>query len=690
MKKNVNRQPGLAEDSGVQKNMLIFKAIGVAIPFVLLVIIEVSLRLFSYGDNLDLFINSKNDSNYLVFNPYASRKYFTDPTIATAGNTERFKKKKDNNTCRIFVLGESTTIGYPYFYNASFHRWLQYRLTYTFPEKNFEIINLSLTAVNSYTVLDFAKELVNYQPDAVLIYVGQNEYYGALGVGSTQSLGDNPFLTNIIIELRTIKTVQLITNLYRKVTQFFRNKTVDPDSPRMKVIVANQKIPFKSHLYQLGIEQFRYNIGKTLKLFGEKNIPVFLSNLVSNEKDLPPFITTPENGQLPASFTTKYNSGLKALAARDTISAQSCFREANQVFHDHAQCNFYLGRIAFSTGDFQNAKTYFERAKDLDLLRFRAPAELNQIIGQLSAQYKSTYLVDAKGTFERHSPNNIIGDNLIIDHVHPNLQGYSLLSDAFYEALKSARLIKVSPETEMSYDQLVKQMPISSVDSLAGVFRIRNLKRRWPFNDPAYKIELPVNTLEEKLARKLAFEQMGWQVVNKSLFAYYEQNKRFSEASKITEAMVLENPTNQPLYELTGKYSIELNDYKKGIFYLKKSFYMAPTFDKAKYLMVILLQEDHPTEALPFLNYAIANNSEGFNLGPVKNSVEKIIELQKVLLTDSLNITVLNRVAEGYQKIFNRDGAMKYLSQVLKLDPRNMDAKTMVNQINQHVNYGKN
>ena len=690
MKNNANRQPELMEKSGAHKNMLIFKAIGIAIPFVLLVFIELSLRMFSYGDNLDLFIKSKNNSNYLVFNPYASRKYFTDPAMATAGNTELFKKKKDNNTCRIFVLGESTTIGYPYFYNASFHRWLQYRLTNTFPEKNFEIINLSLTAVNSYTVLDFAKQLVNYQPDAVLIYVGQNEYYGALGVGSTQSVGANPFLTNIVIELRTIKTVQLITNLYRKGTQFFRNKPADPDSPRMKLIVSSQKIPYKSHLYQSGIEQFRYNIDKTLKLFGGKNIPVFLSNLVSNEKDLPPFITINENEQLPASFTTKYNSGLKALAARDTVSAQPYFMEANQIFPGHAQCNFYLGQIAFSKGDFQNAKTYFEKAKDLDLLRFRAPEELNQVIGQLCTQYKNTRLVDTKGAFIRHSPNNIIGDNLITDHVHPNIHGYSLLSDTFYEALKSAGFIKVSPETEMSYDQMVKEMPISSVDSLAGMYRIRNLKSRWPFDDPTCKIELPVNSLEEKLAKKLAFEQMGWQAINKSLFAYYEQNKRFSEASKITEEMVLENPTNPAFYELTGKYCIELNNFKKGIFYLKKSFYMAPTFEKAKYLMVILLKIDRPSESLPFLNYAIANNSEGLNLSPVKNSVEKIIELQKVLLTDSLNVSVLKLVAKGYQEIYNRDGAMKYLSQILKLDVRNKEAKTMFIQLNQHISNGKN
>ena len=685
----MNRQPGLTENSSLHKNILILKAVGIAIPFVLLVILELSLRLFSYGDNLDLFIEYQRDSSYLVFNPYASRKYFTDPKMATAGNTELFKKKKDSNTCRIFVLGESTTIGYPYFYNGSFHRWLQYRLMHTFPDKNFEIINLSLTAVNSYTILDFAKQLVNYQPDAVLIYVGQNEYYGALGVGSTQSIGANPSLTNIIIELRKLRTVQLLTNSYRKGTQFFRDKTVVRDSPRMKEVVGSQEIAFKSSLYQSGIEQFRYNMDKTLKLFCEKDIPVFLSNLVSNEKDLPPFITTTENGQLSPSFTTKYNLGLKALEGRDTISAQRYFKEANQIFPDHAQCNFYLGQIACAQGDFQNTKTYLERAKELDLLRFRAPEELNRVISQLCTNYKNTHLVDTKGAFEQHSPHKIIGDNLIIDHVHPNLQGYSLLSDAFYEALKSEHFIKISSETEMSYDQLVKEMPISSVDSLAGVFRIRNLKSKWPFNNPEYKVELPVKTLEEKLAKELAFEQTDWMTVNKRLFVWYEQTQRLTEASKITEAMVIQNPTNPARYEFTGKLFIELNNNKKGIFYLKKSFYMAPSFDKAKYLMVILLKIDRPSESLPFLNYAIANNRQGLNLNLIKNSVEKILKLQTVLLTDSLNVSALNSVAELYQKIYNREGAMKYINQVLMHDPRNVAAKTMFKQINQRFANGK-
>ncbi|HZE84949.1 MAG TPA: hypothetical protein VE035_11620, partial [Puia sp.] len=122
-----------------------FRLIGILIPFLLIFILEVLLRIFHYGDDLSLFMEYPADKTYLVMNPAASKKYFTHQANATTGNIEPFKKEKDGNTLRIFVLGESTTIGYPYFHNGSFHRWLQYRLMHEFPDKNFEIINTSLT-----------------------------------------------------------------------------------------------------------------------------------------------------------------------------------------------------------------------------------------------------------------------------------------------------------------------------------------------------------------------------------------------------------------------------------------------------------------------------------------------------------------------------------------------------------------
>ncbi|MEJ0081907.1 MAG: hypothetical protein WDM78_13385 [Puia sp.] len=44
--------------------------------------------------------------------------------------------------------------------------------------------------------------------------------------------------------------------------------------------------------------------------------------------------------------------------------------------------------------------------------------------------------MDSKGIFEANSANHMIGNELILEHVHPNLNGYALISDAFYEAMK--------------------------------------------------------------------------------------------------------------------------------------------------------------------------------------------------------------------------------------------------------------
>ena len=103
-----------------KRRLVLFRAIAIASPFILLIALEMLLRLFHYGYNLDLFIESPSNAEYYIFNPAASKRYFTNQAIATSGNPEPFKKEKENNTLRIFILGESTTIGYPYFHNGSF------------------------------------------------------------------------------------------------------------------------------------------------------------------------------------------------------------------------------------------------------------------------------------------------------------------------------------------------------------------------------------------------------------------------------------------------------------------------------------------------------------------------------------------------------------------------------------------
>jgi tetratricopeptide (TPR) repeat protein len=663
-----------------KKRIVLFKGISIIlVPLLILSFIELALRIAHYGNNLDLFIESPQNSDYLIFNPDASKRYFTDQEFATTGYAEPFKKEKDTNTIRIFVLGESTTIGYPYFHNGSFHRWLLYRLMHTYPNKNFDIINLSLTAVNSYTVLDIAKEVVNYQPDAVLIYVGHNEFYGALGAASTQRINGSPFIINLILGLRELKLTQLITNLYESLHA--NNAKYGED--RMQLMAAKQQIPYQSALYRSGVHQYKTNMNAVFSVFDKHHIPVFVSNLVSDEKDLKPFVSFDPTGPKASGFKTNYLNGINAFNSKHFAIAGKYLRVADQQYNNSALCNYYLGQVCFTEGDFDQAKTYFQKAKDLDGLRFRAPEEFNTIITQLCQQYPNVSLVNTKYPFESFSDHHIIGDNLIMDHVHPNLKGYAIMSDAFYNALRKAKILPVGdPSNEMSFQQLLKNMPVCSVDSIAGADRIFNLKARWPYNDPHAKDSIMAYSAEQIFASDLVFRKANWYDTMNSLYINYAGSHQYKEARNILENLILEYPDDIDLYQKIAMLSGLLKDDKGTLYNFKKSFSLSPSFDKARYIFVLYLKHDQPGFALPYINYAIAHNSSGTNIKGIKVYTEKVIQLKKQYLSDTTDVKIINEIANSYLLMNNRDGAQIYVEKASKLDGKNPDTKQLISKMN--------
>ncbi|HTE30420.1 MAG TPA: hypothetical protein VK666_08610 [Chryseolinea sp.] len=665
----------------MKRKTLLFMWISMILPFLLLFLIEILLRFVGYGYDLDLFVEYPADKNFLVFNPNASRRYFTNQDLATTGNTELFKKEKDPKTLRIFILGESTTIGYPYFHNGSFHRWIQYRLMNTFPDKKFEIINLSLTAVNSYTVLGFAKNLSEYKPDAVLIYSGHNEYYGTLGVASTENIGSDPWLINLVLQLRELRLVQWMTSAYSRIAP--GNKR-DPGT-RMKLMVGQERIAFGSELYRSGIEQFEANMKKTVSIFNEKGIPVFISNLVSNEADMKPFIAEEvDSAQYPV-FTSKYALAVKSLEKNDSSLAYGLFKEANKDYDRHALCNYYLGQLARREGDVAAARKYLSRAKDLDGLRFRAPSAINDVIAKLCQTYQNVHLVDTHAAFEQRSQDHIIGDDLMLEHVHPNLTGYAILSDAFYKAMKAFRIFDLTYENEMTFDQLLSSMPISSVDSLAGICKVTMLKQSWPFSEVLRRDTMITETKEEKLAWRLAKKEIVWQEAMDSLYTQYLAGNDLADAEKIIEAMVLEHPTDEVYYERAAMLNGKIGNKAKAIMYFEKTFDLLPTFEKAHYLFVLYLRLDKPFEALPYIDYGIKHNKSTFNLVQLKDQVEEIVRMKEALKSDSMNVKVINHIANAYVKMDNLDGANKYLKKVLHIDARNKEALSLSSDINRKL-----
>ncbi|MDQ6479371.1 hypothetical protein [Dyadobacter sp. LHD-138] len=625
---------------------VIFGIIALLIPFFILGLFEGGLRLFGYGRDLGLFVESAERPGFLVMNPHASEKYFGDPENATTGNYEEFSKKKGAGTYRFFVLGESTTVGYPYFYNGSFHRWLQYRLQHSYPNLNFEIINVSLTAVNSYTVLGFGKEVIKYEPDAVMIYTGHNEYYGAMGVGSTNAIHGNRFLINTLLKLREFRLVQLFSRSWYGLKRLFAGNKKGQREGLMKRMAEGQRIPYDSEIYKQGISQFETNMDELLALLTKQNIPVFVSNLVSNEKDLKPFISE-ENS---------------------TDSAKNQYQQAT---------------LAYERGDTAKAKSLFIKAKELDLLRFRAPEAINETILKLTRKYPGSHLVDTKSLYEKNSPGGIVGKTTLLEHVHPNLFGYALLSDAFYRSF--SRVMKLNSKAdnphEMSFTQLRSQMPITAVDSLKGAYEILLLKEGWPFNEVIPEKDKFGVSYEAALAGRLVMKKITWGDAMLSLLEYYQKENKLEPAVKVCEALALEHPYDPAFLIQSGKIKMQLGANEGAIFDLKRAFTLENTFETARDIFITMLKQDRSEEAVAYLRYAAEHNNTTFSLNELVSFVDKINVLKANLKKDTANADTSVEIAAAYLEFANIEVAEKYVNASLKLKAGDLKALKLKRQI---------
>ena len=138
----------------------------------------------------------------------------------------------------------------------------------------------------------------------------------------------------------------------------------------------------------------------------------------------------------------------------------------------------------------------------------------------------------------------------------------------FFQAMQSQHLIPDSAETQISFAQLQKEMPVTKMDSLIGAIQITNLKTGWPFNQPipaGYKQD---TSLSGTLAAQIESAQLNWAGGMSQLYSFYKSSNDKEGALRAMKAMNLEYPTEKQYSGDAANIAAIVGDCDEAIFLL--------------------------------------------------------------------------------------------------------------------------
>jgi tetratricopeptide (TPR) repeat protein len=578
-----------SQNSKDWKNRIFFLILIVS-PILFFILLEGILQLLGYGGNLDLFVNATKDFPlHQMANQQVARRFFSRHSGIPSPPIDLFLKQKPANGYRIFVLGGSTTAGYPYANNLMFSRILDRRLNDVFPDRKIEVINLAMSAINSYALLDFTDEILENEADLFLIYAGHNEYYGALGVASAESIGKYRPVVMLYLKLKNLRSFLLLRDVVGVMASAVgkilgKESLQDPTATLMERLVADQNIVYKSELYERGKRQFGENLQAILQKAKKRQVPVVLSELVSNLRDQQPFVSVSSADWPPA----------------------------DQVYQDAQQLEQW--------GDFSQAREKYYLAKDLDALRFRASEEFNTIIQELGVEFQLP-VVPMKTVFAEASTNGLIGNQLMLEHLHPNIEGYFLMAEAFFQTIHQCGFISEQWDSSKikSPDFYRTHYGYTDLDSLFGNLRIHVLRGGWPFQprtapNKALSDYQPQSKADSLAVRVWSSDSYTLERAHVDLAEYYERKNDFWRAFQEYQALIHLTPFNVSPYLRAADALLKMQNLAGALPLLQESLAIEETVFAHKWIGQILLAQNRVKEAIIHLEKANQSSPDDLQL----------------------------------------------------------------------------
>jgi tetratricopeptide (TPR) repeat protein len=417
---------------------LILKLSSVFLVLLFFIVIEILVRLIFPGNPADNMIDLGPINLFSTANIKGETWYKISNKNAYSDRNVFFKKEKEKDHIRIICLGGSASASWPHPPAEIYNSYLERSLQKIYPSKKIEIINCSAHGFASYRVRQVFETIVPLQPDAVIIWCGNNEFLERRNYKTSD-------LKNFLIKFRNnFRSLSLVSQLF---TKHKYNDTPDVAETFWKK-VNEEALELRSdpEQFEKVKEHYRKSMEDIVLEAKQNNITILLMTVPVNLRDWEPNVShLGLNSVDSLKWVNEFKEGKRFFLTSNHSEAIASFERAQKIAPHHAETCFWLAKAYENIQDTVSALQYYIQAKDLDYNPFRVISDFNNTLRTIAEHNPQVVLLDMEQGIRPFAQHGIPGFDLFLDYVHPTKKGNMVIACEAANKIIHSHFIPASP-----------------------------------------------------------------------------------------------------------------------------------------------------------------------------------------------------------------------------------------------------
>ena len=597
-------------------------------------------------------------------------RYRTRRTGLGTFNDQSFLVKKPAKGIRLFCLGGSSSHGYPWGAEAAFTDIVGEALAASHPERHVESVNASGVSYAMHRLNIVSDELLQYEPDVLLVYSGHNEFI------------EPEFFEALKRQSRARTRLEYslahsrIYSLMRGAVEEWRNESPSTSQQFEARVRRDETRVFSRQEKEVIVAEFRWRLERLVRRAQESGVKVVLATVPCNLREWRPSTSTTEvrlTDDEHRQWSEAFLTGKRRLESGDFEAVIASLEPAARLAPGHAETEFFLAQAYEGLARWDDARSAYQRACDAEASPSRRVSGINEVIREVAHQY-GALLVDVDRDFKQRSEHGLVGFNLIEDYVHPTREGHEIIAWHIWDAIEGAGWFGNKKSASRAlFDRLIAERGRPIIKGKARWFLNQGVVLQHQGNH-----EAAIEKYRQALARS-----PDYPLAMLNLGDLLTRTEKYTEAVVLLQRLSELDPKSGEPRNNLGNALQGLGRFEEAVTHYQEALRIKPDYAEAHYNLGNVLRGlgrfeeavTHYQDALRIKpNYAEAHNNLGNALLALRRPQEAAGHYKEALQLKPDLAEAHNNLGNALQALRRPQEAVAHYKETLRLKPDLADA----------------